>query len=204
MPPIHKFNRNLSLKANWKSGSDLEYAAWQFAGHKHREQFRNSGQNPQRSAWLKRERRIQLQEALQIGELVAFGIQDGEAELRISQIPEIVFQTNDLNIDWDSSRISALGEQFRDIRVCHTDNVYRSEIRNSRKLGRPSQLAIILEAWNSLKGEIPGFLEMAKSTQNREIQGKLKADYPSKFPGNSEIGESTIRRHRRENPNLFD
>lgn len=213
---MHVFDPELSMKDNYLKADDLEFAAWDMVGHEHREQYRDSGNDPKQSAWLRFERMKLLQERLTAGELWALGVDDGDPKAEIQQIPISLFLSPDLHIDDQGLILSALGRTYMGVRVCRVnavanlagdvkpDIVPPAQTKAAAKAGRPNQLAMIHEAWLALKAEIPGFLEMAKSTQNSEIQERLKANYPSKFPGKAKIGDSTIRRHRRENPKLFD
>lgn len=199
---MHIFDPDLALKANWQSADDIATAAWDFAGHEHREEFRDSGKLPARSAWLETERIRMLTEALADGQLVALGIPPGDASLNFREIPQNLFLSAQLQIDPDNSVIAGLDHEFRDVRICHapTGNPSRTSTAAS---GRPGLLTVTKDAWDTLKSAKPNFLNMPKSVQNIEIQEMAAAMFPAQFPSQARIGESTIRRHRRKFPALF-
>lgn len=200
---MHIFASDLPLKANYLKADDIDFAAWNLAGHDHREEFRNSGNLPARTAWLRAERLQGLKDALATGELLALGIAEGDPDLEISLIPENVFLSPRSRLDSESSQVAGLAVTFLEVRICRASPGSSRVSVNSSSIGRPNHLAITLEAWNALKAEFPGFLELDKSSQNREIRELAARLHPRKFPGQSRIGDSTIRRHRRDNSDLF-
>lgn len=200
---MHVFDPELSLKSNSQKADDIEFAAWELAGHEHREEFRDSGPSAQRTAWLHAERIRMLSDALASGELLALGISIDDPNLAISRIPENLFLSGQLRIDAHSSTVSGLGRQFRDVRICRASAGQKLQVAVSAAGGRPKHLRETLAAWAELKSQMPGFLQMGKGAQNLEIREMVSKLFPMKFPGNARIGESTIRRHRRDHPDLF-
>lgn len=200
---MHVFDPDLSLKANWHEADEIDYAAWEFAGHEHREEFRDSGHSKGKSAALNCERTRNLREALADGGLIALGISKDDPELELGRIPSNLFLAADVRFDGPSGTITALGREFSSARICLASVGTQSQSKSPPLAGRPNHLPMVIEAWKTLKAEIPSFLQLDLSVQNREIQEMIAKLFPAKFPGNSRIGESTIRRHRRMNPQLF-
>ncbi len=201
---MHQFDPNISIKANYQKSSDMEFAAWELAGHDHQEKYRDSGQSPQRTAWLHWERIGILKDALANGELLALGIESDDPYLEIIRIPENLFLAADFRSDGDNLSISGAGRKFIDVQICRAIPGIRAISEKVKSNGRPSHLLLIKEAWEKLKSEIPEFLDWDKASQNREIREKVSALFPGKFPGNSRIGATTIRRHRSKHPEMFD
>lgn len=182
---------------------DIEYAAWESAGQQHQEEFRNSGNNPSRSAWLVSQRLMALKDALAAGELMALGIAGDDPELAFQIIPANLFLAGNSKIDAHAGSVVGLGRQYQDVHVCRVGAPTHSQAGIAKSTGRPSHLAIILDAWEALKADDPAFLELPKTKQNLEIREKAKSLFANQFPGQCRIGDSTIRRHRRKNPELF-
>ena len=201
---MHQFDPKLSLKDNHQMGDDVEFAAWELAGHDHREEFRDSGKFPQRSAWLRTERMRLLREALANGALVAIGMAGNDTNFDLIQIPENLFLSGDLNFDGNSSSISAMGREFVNIQICRAQILNPTTKELPKTVGRPNHLSIIQETWEFLNSELHDFVNLGKSLQNSQIQEMAAKLFPGQFPGNHRIGESTIRRHRRERPDLFN
>jgi hypothetical protein len=195
---------NLSMKDNYIKATDIAFAAWQLAGHDHREEYRNSGQSAARTAWLNSERIEILKDALADGELVALGISPDDPAMEIVQIPENLFFAADLRIDGENSSIAGLSRTFANVRICRVIEKSQRLPANLKSTGRPNHLLLIVDVWATLKAEMPSFVELDKSTQNREIAEMAARLFPAKFPGNCRIGDSTIRRHRRNHAALFD
>lgn len=200
---MHLFDPNLSLKENCLAADDVEYAAWELAGHEHREQYRDSGNSLPRTAWLHFERMRALKDALVNGELIALGIAKDDPSLEIRQIPENFFLGSDLVIDGDRSSVSAMGREFDHVGICRSIPGQQLQPSPPKAAGRPTHFPAIMAAWDMLKIEIPGFLELDKTVQNREIGEVAAKLFPAKYPGKNRIGDSTIRRHRRKHPKLF-
>jgi hypothetical protein len=200
---MHIFDHKLPIKDNYLEADDIGFAAWDFASHEHREEFRDSGKNLEKSAWLLAERLRALKEALADGHLIALGFAGDDPTLKIHTIPENLFLIGNAQIDLHAGTVIGLGREYQEVHICRVGNVRRWHIDNPKSTGRPSRLSMILEALEVLKQEHPGFLELAKTKQNFEIQQKVSDLFPIQFPGNSRIGESTIRRHRRDSPELF-
>lgn len=200
---MHIFDPDLPLKTNWQSADDIAFSAWEFAGHEHRENYRDSGRTPARSAWLERERLRMLSDALADGQLVALGISPDDDSLDIREIPKNLFLSAELQIDPYKSAIAGLGREFRDVQICLASAPNPAKASKADSSGRPDYLAIVTAAWDALKSANPDFLNRSKSTQNIELQEIVSRLFPAQFPGNARIGDSTIRRHRRKRPDLF-
>jgi hypothetical protein len=200
---MHIFDPNSPLRTNWQNADDVAFAAWESAGHEHREKYRDSGQSPARSKWLERERLGILTDALADGELIALGISPDDNALDIREIPQNLFLSAELEIDAVNSAIAGLGREFRDVRICRASPANPLEASKANSSGRPTLIMIAKVAWDALKSANPNFLNVPKSTQNIEIQEMAATMFPAQFPGKCRIGESTIRRHRRTHPNLF-
>lgn len=184
-------------------GDDVEFAAWELAGHDHREEFRDSGKLPQRSAWLRTERMRLLREGLANGAMVAIGMAGNDPNFGLVQIPENLFLSADLRIDGERSSVAAMDREFANIQICLAPISNKIAKQLPKTLGRPTHLLIICETWEYLKSELNDFINLGKSVQNSEIQEMATKLFPGQFPGNHRIGESTIRRHRRKRPDLF-
>lgn len=201
---MHLFDPDSSLKDNCLKAGDIEFAAWDFASHDHREKFRDSGHSPAQTAWLRSERIRQLQDALADGQLLALGIASDDPALEIVRIPANLFLSSSVHLNGENSSISGMNREFLDVRICRAIPGFRAGPELPKPPGRPNHLGLISRAWIALKSEIPDFHEWDKTSQNREIGEKVAALFPGQFPGKSRPGESTIRRHRRANPELFD
>jgi hypothetical protein len=201
---IHTFDPKMSLRDNWRIGADIAFAAWEYAGHNHREEFRDCGPAPHRTAALAWTRIRELTEALSKGEFIALAVASDDQTAAVIRIPEVTFDASDLRIDHERMTICALGRTYLDVRICKFDAQERTAHAKHQKPGRPDQLAMLLHAWRELKAENPDFMNWPKSRQNAEAQEKVAALYRGRFPGNSRPGESTVRRHRRANRDLFD
>ena len=171
---MHVFDPELSLKANYQQGFDAEFAAWHLAGHDHREEFRDSGALPARSAWLRAERTRLLQNALANGELLAIGLEENGSNIDLTQIPENLFLSTELRIDCNLSSVSAIGREFLDIRICKTAIAIAKANLQGKSSGRPNKLLMCEAAWIALKKEIPNFIDLDKTIQNMEIQEILE------------------------------
>lgn len=200
---MHLFNPALSLRDNYLEGEDIEFAAWQFAGHDHREAYRDSGSSIERSAWLRAERLSSLKTALANGELIALGILIDDPAIDICLIPENLFLAGDISLDGHRSSISGMGRNYVDVQICIAPSQAELRTVEPKTTGRPSHLPLILDAWTALKSEIPNFLDWDKSSQNRQIREKVSELFPGKFPGKTRIGSSTIRRNRSQHRDLF-
>lgn len=200
---MHPFDAELSLKDNYLKGEEIDFAAWIFADHAHREKYRDSGNSEALTASLAIQRVRALKNALAEGELLALGIAKDDPSLEIRLIPENLFLSTEMQIDCQSSKIVGLGREFHEVRVCGVAAGINALLANSKSVGRPNQLAMIVSAWTALKTDNPEFLNLDMSVQNRDIQEIAAKQNPAKSPGNSRIGESTIRRHRRNHPERF-
>lgn len=200
---MHIFDPDLSVKANWQCADDIAVAAWDLAGHDHREEFRNSGKLPARSAWLEKERIRSLTDELADGQLVALGMLTSDPSLEFREIPQNLFLSAELQIDPHNSAIAGLGREFSDVRICRAAIGKPAKPLKPNSSGRPSLLTVTKDAWDELKSTNPNFLNTPKSAQNIEIMEKVAALFPAQYPGQSRMGDSTIRRHRREHPDLF-
>lgn len=197
------FDPNLSLKENWQNADLIDFAAWDFAGEEYRESFRDSGQFEERSAWLIAERLRLLKDALAQGELIALGIVSGDPAFAVVQIPENAFQLNGTQIDRVNSEITASGLEFLDARICRANSRVQSPTIVANSRGRPNFEKEVLAAIDTLKHDKTEFAQLKKSAQNQLISEKAAELFPLKFYGNHRIGDSTIRRYRRKNPEWF-
>lgn len=200
---MHQFNPNLSIKDNCLKACDLEFAAWELAGHDHREKFRDSGGSKARTSWLIAERVRTLIDALASGEVIAIGFAKDDPTAELITIPAGLFLSADLQIDPSGETISAIGRSFAGVRICLSDFDIQNHLKKPKIIGRPNLLEMILNAWNALKAEEVGFLDWDNSAQNEAIREMAAKQIPNKFIENRRIGESTIRRHRRLQPDLF-
>jgi hypothetical protein len=115
---MHVFDPSLTIAENCRIADDLSHAAWQFAGEDHKEEYRDCGADPQRSAWLEYVRLQDLKDALVDEEAIAFGIADHDPNIEIRQIPSAIFTASDLRLDGERMTVEALGRTFRDVKVC--------------------------------------------------------------------------------------
>jgi hypothetical protein len=201
---IYEFNPHITLHQNWLAGDEWDFAAWLFASHKHREEFRNSGNNQHKSEILLSLRNRDLKLALAAGQFVALGIDFNDKASDAIKIPITIFNSSDFEIDHKLSTITALDRRFLQVRICKLNLKDGIESTKASKSGRPDLLDQFLAAWSELKSDNSDFLHWPKSRQNREAQERIAKLYPGQFPGNSRPGESTLRRHRRAHPNLFN
>lgn len=118
---MHVFDPKLSIKDNYLKADYLEFAAWVIAGHEHKEQFRDSGNDLHRTEWLRSERLRLAREALIGGELLALGIADTDPEAEIRPIPVSIFIASDLRMNDQEGVVSALGRTFRDAKLCRAN-----------------------------------------------------------------------------------
>ncbi len=200
---MHKFDPNLTIEENHKQADEIGFAAWEFAGHDHRETYRNSGRSVAKAGWLNFERIRKVSEALGSGELVALGVSPDDPNLAITELPRTLFLDEATKISEANSAISGLERNYCNVRICRAKTSNSTSPEKPVPNGRPSHLTLIVKAWAALKEEKPNFLNWDKGSQNREIQGKVAALNPGKFPGSSRIGATTIRRHRSKRPDLF-
>lgn len=184
-------------------GDEIEFSAWEVAGHDHREKFRNCGGSKTRTAWLRAERVRLLKAALAQGELLAIGIAKADPFAELAIIPPNIFLSEDLQIDCANSAISGVSRAFDSVKICRLEHFPEIKIDNQKAIGRPNSLAMIINAWNALKIEMHGFLDWDNSAQNQAIREMAAKQNPTKFIKIRRIGESTIRRHRRLRPDLF-
>lgn len=200
------FDPLTSIEENWQNadGFNLDSAAWLFASEEHREDFRDSGKNAHRSQWLRFERLQNLIEALAQGELIGMGIPVDDENSAVIRIPKTIFAASDVKfIESDGSTVSGLNRKFLDVRICRAVADPEVKQESGSSIGRPSMLGMLVEAWKTLKIENPNFVTWTKTAQNAALIEKIAQQNPGKYPGTNRPGDSTIRKHRREHPELF-
>lgn len=200
---MYEFDPDLSISENHGEAFDLDYAAWVYAGHDHREAFRDCGPDTQKTAYLRHIRTLDLKEAIASNELIAIGILKKDPQHQHVVISSNFFKSGSTVLNLDNSSANGLGHEYLEIRIC--GNSVRAATKNPppAPIGRPNCLQMLRDAWQSLKDENPNFLGESKKNQNSYLSEEVARLFPTKFPGNARVGESTIRKHRRENPDLF-
>jgi hypothetical protein len=151
-----------------------------------------------------------LRDRIAEGEVLAFGVQIlPEPKDFGTEIPNILFQSPTVEIDWDQDQISGLGRQFSDVRIClRADSTTPSgktiAATGPAKRGPKGYSAIFEQAFAELELEHKDFLDWSMEKQAFEIQERAVTLRPGRFRG-SKPGRSTVYRFlrdRREGPSV--
>lgn len=189
---------------NWRKADDIFTAGWSWISNDLREEYRDSGNSHQRTAWLEAQIAEQIVEALANDLLIALGVEARDSDSVIQLLPPAIFAAGDRQVELHASEISGLGRRFIDVRLLRQGEKSYPHAAKNRRSGRPSIKPLIPDAWGQLKEEAPSFLNWSKTNQNLALRDKIAELNPGLYPGDSKPGESTIRRIRRLDPSLFD
>ena len=150
------FDSNRDVFANWKEADPLHFAWFGYSSFEMRERYRESGsKSAALSKALELEMQLELSELALAGHVQAIGIPrgpSGDAEPIL--LPKSLFGANGVRIDWSNDRISGLGFEFEEVRICGTpsDPMKLSAVAISAKRGggRPSQYPAAEEVFSFL------------------------------------------------------
>jgi len=202
---LQKFDPKRDAHTNWLNADNLEFGRFAYSPVELQERYRNAPSDALTKA-VQLEMEFEVRDQIAAGEIIVFGVQvspelKSEAEL----IPPILFQSRDVEIDWDRCQISGLRRQFNDVRICLSDGLEASsEVptagREKAKRGRKSHSPLFEEAFALLEKEQKNFADWSLEKQTIEIREKTAALHPGLFQG-GKPGRSTVYRflQRRRN-----
>lgn len=136
----------MSLLENWLGAEALSTSVWFWISEDQREEYRDSGQTPQRTAWLEVQMVDQFVEALVDGQLIALGVDAKNPDSEVQILPISIFGAGDLRVDRHANEISALGRRFIDVRVLRSKDEKPPSPLKSGRSGRPSIAPLIPDA----------------------------------------------------------
>lgn len=139
------FNPDLTIYENWKDAASLDFAWFSFGTSELKEQYRNSGNNDANAASLRKLMQGDVSLAVANLDLIALGIQTTPSlDSEPIRIPPVMFASGMLHIDWEKSKIEALGRVFEEVRICApASQIIKAtptpmDIPQNRGGGRPS------------------------------------------------------------------
>jgi len=208
---------NSGYRERWAAASSLDHAWFHFAPEALKDQYRDA-RSEQRTAALQCMMEGEVRLKLSCGELVAYAIRlPFKSGDEIELLPDLIFASQDTEIDWNNSKIKGFGGEFSDVRVASSIGVFDPEIENlninrniinelgnsvlsadvgpETKKGRPGTYAAAREVLLRLYRESPALVKMPAS----RLVDKFNQRYPTQAAAmgmqESRLNERTLRKH---------
>lgn len=201
---LRKFDSNRDAHSNWQTADGL-YSSWFiYSPEELKERYRDSGKNERLSKFLELDMQMLIRERIGTGEIIALGVQiSPDLKTEAERIPEILFQSADVDIDWQLGRISGFGRQYNDVRICLSDEPDRPLERKSRSLaansdrrgGRPSQYPKIREVLQELFADHPVYQHFSAARLLKAFNDKYLAKFAPPGESVAPVSERSLREH---------
>ena len=113
------YDPDSSIYENWKDAAPLDFAWFNFATFELKERYRDSGHSDANALSLRQLMQGDVSLAVANIDLIALGIQTiPSLENEPIRIPPVMFASAMAQIDWEKSKIEALGRKFEEVRIC--------------------------------------------------------------------------------------
>jgi hypothetical protein len=201
---LRKFGSNRDAHTNWQTADELYFGWFAYSPFELKERYRDSGQNEALSKSLELEMQMLIRERIGSGEIVALGVQIlPELKSEAEQIPKILFQSAEVDIDWECGRISGLGRQFNDARICLSAETNTPPVKGiapvaanaNRGGGRPSQYMKIREVLQELFADHPAYQQFPAARLLETFNIRYLAKFAAPGVSIAPVSERSLRQH---------
>jgi hypothetical protein len=219
-----EFDPSIDLRENWKAAYPLCEAWWLLCDEEQREEYRNSGDNEAKSAFLEKMIKAEVLDLVFYDKLVALGfLVSPLLENEPSEIPSTFFRHEYRQVDWEASVVEGPGRRYEQVALCRAAQpadansaadanpdgaiAASSPSSSGTKRGRTPDTRFFEAATRVLMREQADFLEWMQGKQVQEICDIAARDNPGRYRNAARPGRSTVSRfvqkHRKSNWSAF-